>query len=489
MGPLVPRVLTAAVPLLLGVSSPVGESAAPAPSDLLAVREKLVARIEKGEVPSLAVGVVRGGKVLWEEGLGWADREAGARATAETLYPVASVSKSLTATGALALVARGQLRTDQPVAPFLPGPLASLGGSVQAVNVEHLLAHTSGIPHLSHYAYPDRKETVVGREELLRRHAFVASPPGERYLYTNLGYGVLAQVVERAGGAPFQDVMARELFRPLGMANTTLDAWVGEGGVARGYDGDGGWIPYPYRLGPDGGAGFFSSLHDLLRYALFHLGRLDAGVPRSAAVTTALPLPGGGFRYLQGWGLIDLPGATVLLSDGQMAGGASVVLLVPEADLGIVVLTNQTGGAAYDAAFAILSGLLPGAGERLGARIEEIERDLARPGVAPSGRYEGWIGQGDVRTAVQLDVPAEGPPTLAFGEGPRHLLQAIAWERGAWTATVHGSLGFGAGKERTHRLQLTLWWREGVLQGVAEELLSEDRPRFGVPHFVELRAQ
>lgn len=165
------------------------------------------------------------------------------------------------------------------------------------------------------------------------------------------------------------------------------------------------------------------------------------------------------------------------------------MLLVPEADLGIVVLTNQTGGAAYEAAFAILSGLRPGAGDRLGARIEEIERDLAKAGVAPSGRYAGSIGQGAERTVVQLDVPVEGPPTLAFGEGPRHLVQAISWERGAWNGNVHGSLKFGTGKERAHQLRLTLWWREGLLQGVAEELLSEDRPRFGAPHFVELRAQ
>jgi hypothetical protein len=227
-----------------------------------------------------------------------------------------------------------------------------------------------------------------------------------------------------------------------------------------------------------------------LRYALFHLGRLDSGVPRSAAVTTARQPAVRGFRYLQGWGQIGLPGATVLLSDGQMAGAAAVVLLLPEADLGIVALTNRTRGAVYEAAFAILSALLPGSGERLGARIEEIERDLAKPGVAPSGHYEGWIGQGDARTAVQLDVPAEGPPTLTFGDdGPSHLLQSISWEHGAWTAAVHGSLAFGAGKERTHRLQLTLWWRDGKLQGVAEEQLSADRPGFSAPHFVELRAE
>ena len=81
--------------------------------------------------------------------------------------------------------------------------------------------------------------------------------------------------MERAEGAPFQQVMERVLFAPLDMRSTTTDAWVGEGTTAAGYEGDSRAIRYRFRLAPDGGAGFFSSLEDLLRYARFHLGSID----------------------------------------------------------------------------------------------------------------------------------------------------------------------------------------------------------------------
>ena len=85
------------------------------PADLASIRTALLDRVRKREVPSLSVGVICDGVILWEESIGWADRQASQPATPFTRYPVASVSKSITATGALALVAEGALRLDQPV--------------------------------------------------------------------------------------------------------------------------------------------------------------------------------------------------------------------------------------------------------------------------------------------------------------------------------------------------------------------------------------
>jgi CubicO group peptidase (beta-lactamase class C family) len=81
-----------------------------APAELQAVRAGVLERIAGGALPSMAIGVVRGGEVIWQEALGWADREARIPATSEIRYPVASVSKSITATGAVAMAARGKLR-------------------------------------------------------------------------------------------------------------------------------------------------------------------------------------------------------------------------------------------------------------------------------------------------------------------------------------------------------------------------------------------
>jgi CubicO group peptidase (beta-lactamase class C family) len=442
-------------------------------------------------VPSFAIGVVRNREVVWEEGVGWADRESKTPATSETLYPIASVSKSITATGTLALVLGGKLRLGQAAESILgdarhPG----MRGSLDSVLVSHLLAHTSGIPHVWHYEYPDRPETVVGRARLIKNNTFVAAPPGERFLYSNLGYGVLAELIERVGGAPFQRVMERSLFGPLGMSHTTIDTWVAADGVVRGYTSDGAAIPYRYRLAPDGGAGFFSNVHDLLRYAQFHLGALEHAVPaREAAITAALGTlpPEGRFHYLRGWGVVHLPEATVLISDGEVAGGTAVVLVVPERQLAVVVLCNATGGPALQAAVAILSGLIPAFDEQFGAAVGSVESELSAPGVSPTGRFEGFLFDGADSLAMSVDFSDPAAPVLQLGESI-YLLQGVSWDRGALQATAVGSLPVGAGKGRTHRLTLTLWPRGDDLRGVAQEDLADDRPGFGIPHLLVLRS-
>jgi CubicO group peptidase (beta-lactamase class C family) len=470
---------TAAIP----TTSKVG-----APAELAAVRAALLERVRRGEVPSLAVGVARGSKVLWEEGLGWADREARVPATPSTRYPVASVSKSITATGALALVARGALHLEDPVQQLLRGVrLPSTGESPEGVLVSHLLAHTSGIPHLWHYEYLGRPETIVGRKRLIRDHAVVAAPPGERFLYSNLGYGVLAEVLERAGRASFQQVMERAVFRPLGMRRTTVDSWVGRPGVVRGYGSDGKPIPYRYRLAPDGGAGFFSTIDDLLRYGRFHLGTLERAAPApSAAIATALGLLPAGGHYLRGWGVVHLPEGTMLISDGEVAGGTAAIVLIPEKQLVVVVLCNATGGPASESVVAILSALLPGFGEQFAAAVNVIETEIATPGILPKGRFEGTLADGAGQVAASLDFADPAAPRVELGKTP-YLFQVTGWERGALQATVEGELPVGAGRGRTHRLLFTLWAASGGLQGFAQEELFEDRPRFGVPHFVRLQ--
>ena len=237
-----------------------------APAALAATRAELLERVRPGDAPSLAIGVVQGGAILWEEGLGWADRERGLPATPETLYPLASVSKSITATGAMAFVTRGRLRLEDSVG--LPSAFSQRRdrgpGAEPLIRLSQLLDHTSGVRHLWHYEYPDRPATLVGRDRLLRQHSAVVRPPGEGFPYTNLGFGAVAAAIERAGAAPFQLAMSRA---PLAMRRT---------------------------------------------------------------------------------------------SDGGLAGGTAVVLLLAEARLGIVVLCNRTGGPASEAAIAIATALVSG---------------------------------------------------------------------------------------------------------------------------------
>lgn len=457
--------------------APPSTAVAAAPSELRAIRAQLLDRVRRGHVPSFAIGVVRGEKVVWQETLGWADREANTPATAETLYPVASISKSITATGILALVAQGKLQLHQSVEPIL-ATARRPRASTDTVLVSHLLAHTSGVPHLWHYEYPDRPETVVRRAQLIRDNAFVAAPPGERFLYSNLGYGVLAQVIEKVGGAPFQRVMEQSLFAPLGMRHTTTDAWVGDKGTVRGYAGDGAAIPYRFRLAPDGGAGFFSTLHDLLRYALFHLGALEQTVPpRGAAITTALGTLPPEEHYFRGWGVVPLGGATVLISDGEMAGGTAALVLVPERQLAVVALCNATGCPAAETTVAILSALIPAFGAQFAAATARLEREFSAPGALPTGRFEGSLFERDEAVAISADFSDPVAPLLQLRTSA-YRLQGMRWDRGTLEARAQDSPRTASGGGQRPRLVLMLWLRGNELRGVLQEEVRDDRPGF-----------
>jgi CubicO group peptidase (beta-lactamase class C family) len=244
----------------------------------------------------------------------------------------------------------------------------------------------------------------VSRARLIRENGFLAVPPGRHFLYTNLGYGVVAELMERAEGAPFQRVMERGLFTPLDMPSTTVDAWAGDGGTARGHEADGRAIPYEMRLAPDGGAGFFSTLDDLLRYARFHLGAIQRPeIPGGAAVTSILRSARPGAHYLCGWGVVRLDGVTVLVSDGQMAGASAAVVLVPEREVGAVVLCNATGCPALETATEILPARIVGLRDSLAAALPRLERELFPAGTMPAESLEGTLIERDRMLPMSAD--------------------------------------------------------------------------------------
>ena len=440
--------------------------------------------MRRGESPSFAVGLVRGAEVEWEEAIGWADRLAQTAATPDTRYAVASVSKSLTATGAMALVGRGRLRLDTSADAVLASGRRR-GTWSGSVSLSQLLDHTSGVPHVWHYEYPDRPTTIVSRARLIRDNGFLAVPPGRYFLYTNLGYGVVAELMERIEGAPFQQVMEHALLAPLRMRSTTVDAWVGEGATARGYERDGRAIPYKFRLGPDGGAGFFSTLDDLLRYVRFHLASADRpDVTVDAVITSAVRSARPGTHYLRGWGVVRLDSATVLVSDGQMAGASAAVVLVPERELGAVVLCNATGCPALETATEILSALMPGLGDNLEATLPRLERQLFPSGTVPTTQLEGTLLLRDAVVPLKADLLG-GTATVVRQWPEKYRLEGVHWSVGAIESIVRPERGSSG--DAPHEIVLRLWRVGDELRGVLQEEIRDDRPGYARVSGVVLR--
>jgi CubicO group peptidase (beta-lactamase class C family) len=173
--------------------------------------------------PGLSVAVVDGGSAAWSAGFGFADIEARRQAAAETVYLWFSMTKIVTATAVVQLAERGALELDDRVRRWVPGfPGGDRG--IQ-VTVRHLLSHSAGLSNPIPVGWlrpSDQPEVDLNdfAARLLAKHSHLRGEPGDRARYSNLGYLVLGQVIEAAGGSPYTDYVRTNILDPLGMTST-----------------------------------------------------------------------------------------------------------------------------------------------------------------------------------------------------------------------------------------------------------------------------
>jgi CubicO group peptidase (beta-lactamase class C family) len=182
------------------------------------------ALVERRVSPSLAVTAVRGGETVFARGYGWSDLEQGTNASAETVYLYCSMTKLFTATAIMQLCERGLIDIDQLVRASLPDfPLHHPSG--REITVRHLLSHASGIANPIPVSWVHlAQEPVVNLDDftkrLLARYHQLTFEPGSRYAYSNLGYLVLGQVIERITGQSYTDYVQQHILEVLDMHRT-----------------------------------------------------------------------------------------------------------------------------------------------------------------------------------------------------------------------------------------------------------------------------
>src|SRR5579872_1053556 len=187
-------------------------------------REHIQRGMVERSIPSLTIAVVQGNAVLWEEGFGWADRECRIAATPHTLYSMASISKPITATALMILKERGLLDLDHPINDYLgDSKLRAWVGNAEDATVRRVANHTSGLPMHYQFFYQDEPHQPPPVGETIRRYGNLVTVPGERFQYSNLGYGLLSEVIARLSGKSYADFLREELFLPLGMLRSSVN--------------------------------------------------------------------------------------------------------------------------------------------------------------------------------------------------------------------------------------------------------------------------
>ena len=461
-----------AVLALIGIQHLSGQqggsgAAGPFPAEL----DRYIAKaVSDGQIPGMAIAVVRNDSVLVAKGYGVRELGKPGRVDEHTIFDIASLAKSFTATAAAILVDRGVLRWDDPVRLHLKDLVLPTPGLTDSATVRDFLSHRTGLES----ANTMWARTAIDRAEVLRRvrHLPVALPLRREMIYSNVGYTVAGEAAAAAAGTSFEALLRDLIIRPLGLTRTTWSyaqaASMPNLAVSHAtYGGRQQPVRRETRRHSTAPAGAVqSSVLDLTRWMRLHLnlGVLDGkrlvsdsamrelqtrqtGIPTTAAMRAArLVEDSAQVGYGMGWQVMDYRGHPMRWHSGNGNGQIAYLTLLPRDRLGVVVVVNTWSVPLIHAAIAnrILDTYLgypprDWAGETL-ARVPAVraaEDSQARatsamksevppplPLLAYAGRYdEPLYGPVLVRTGP-------GGLTLQMGEGEMADLE------------YHGAAGF-----------------------------------------------
>lgn len=418
-------------------------------------RAELRAFLRESKAPSVSVAVAIGGRIVFADAAGWADRERRIRATAATMYSIASVTKPITATAVMRLVERGALALDAPVNRYLGAAhLRSWGADADGATVRRVLSHTAGLPEHLDYRYADEPPGAAPIDTSIARYGIVVFEPGALYQYANLGYGVLASIVARRTGLAFPDAVRREVFAPLGMRQSRIRARQAPPGVASRHDATGAPLPDFHLLDVDGASAGYASASDLARFGAFHLGHRGAGRRAILADSTRALMqhratPAHGAGYGLGWELAVVRGERAVLHSGGMPGVRARLALFPDRDAVVVVLVNgEDWPAALYGRLLSMVGLPPEPANVAPASPPPARELLASPF---AGEWRGNVRTYDGMIPFAFTVRADGSALAALGDAPMTAVDDVTFTDGFVYGFVAGVLPTADARRRPGR--------------------------------------
>jgi CubicO group peptidase (beta-lactamase class C family) len=437
-----------------------------------------------GLAPGMGIAVVRDTQVVYLKGLGYADAEARRPFTPQTVFYVASTTKSFTGLAAAILDLQGKFRLDAPLSRYLPQARLKSPRHADSITIRQLLAHTHGIaggPVEMRLAYTGEYQ---GNDQLVSLLAEHNALPDLSYRYSNLGYNVAAMAMEKVTGESWKETLQRLIFAPLGMTSTS--GFVSRFPAER--------LAMPYGSTPAGFArirygktdanmqsagGLVTTLEDYARWLEVHLndGRLDGKQVLPAAAVREAHRPQALYSrnarglamvgYGLGWNIALLNGRdTLFIHGGGFPGFATSMSFAPAHRVGIVVMANtgDLGGALTELTAQAVYGIVTGAGpitadslavlRGIVAREREYisadrARRAARPQTTPlplaayAGRYENPL-MGTLALTVNPEGKLEATAGVAWSavevfDGTKHQLRVELFGSGSvLTMNVEG---------------------------------------------------
>jgi CubicO group peptidase (beta-lactamase class C family) len=413
-----------------------------APDSKLQGLDKLAESLrEQWNVPGVAVGIVQDGKVIFAKGYGYRNLEQKLPATTKTLFPIGSVSKSFTALSIAILNDQGKVQWDEHVRHYLPTFQLKNPYATDHMTLRDLLTHRSGLARHDLLWYSSsfsRKQLFDRLQYLDMSHEFRSG-----YEYNNLTVMTAGYLAGEVSGLGWEGLVRQRIFDPLEMKLSNFDN-------AESQKSDDYALPYaevkgaikliPFKsaqaIGPAGGIN--SNVDEMLHYVIMLLSKgkygntqvvSEAGLRQIQSPQTVMgatpQFPEFGFpAYAMGWVAQSYRGHPYVWHNGGIDGFYSLVALLPNDNIGLVILTNRLGHSASEVlAYNIFDRLLgldqiawgerfkASEGKAAQAEAEDIKQIWAerKPGTHPSRDLKDYAGK--------YENPGYGNVTIALANG------------------------------------------------------------------------
>jgi CubicO group peptidase (beta-lactamase class C family) len=356
------RAIACLVAMVFGLG--VASAQTPAPSTLQRVDSMAAAEFAHDSIASVTIGVVTPQGLVWTKSYGFADMGTHRLANRQSVYRIGSITKMFTALMLQQLVAAGKIRLSDPVERYYPEIREIRGYSKLAapITVQELATMTSGISREPEQEGPFWTGSVATWDSTLHLalpHTTMDHAPGTTFLYSNIGYAILGAALGRAAGVPYIQWEKEHILGPLDMRHTAFEIEPAIApDVTRGYDISQSGVPDPAQSIRESitGRGFkvpngaiYTTVDDLSRFLVLQLGHGPPAVVPPARLDSAFKgvLDANG-RPTVNYGLgfsVDRNGDRNFYGhNGGVAGFAALLSFDRDAQVGVIVLRNASGG-------------------------------------------------------------------------------------------------------------------------------------------------
>ncbi|MEU5891925.1 serine hydrolase domain-containing protein [Streptomyces sp. NPDC047461] len=297
------------------------------------------------EGPGITVATARGDRLTHCAGRGLSDHAAKTPATCDTVYDVMSITKQFTAAAILKLEMNGKLHVGDPIGTYL----GRVSDDKKDITLHQLLTHTAGLPQ----SLGDDYDPLTRAQMLAQAmKAPLQSAPGKEFHYSNLGYSLLAAIVEKVSGQSYEHFLAQHLFRPAGMTRTgyVLPDWqraqvaveYDRNGRSQGRPMDHPWAPDGPYWNLRGNGGMLTTARDMFRWHRVLTGETvlsTAAKLKLFAPHVRVPEVDGAYGY--GWVVIDSDDDRFAWHDGGNGWSLATVAEFHRDETMVFWVTNQ----------------------------------------------------------------------------------------------------------------------------------------------------